>query len=213
MIAKSFRWMALVLCLFCALPEVSAKLAMQAARRRAELQRQKRIQQARKAKQKRAEAEAKAPTNPAPQIPPNTFGNPAPGAAEPFVAPPAPSQNPGGIIGGASTPPTPPVRPRVNPPVKRARRLAPPPPRAPLTNTVQTNLHAVIESHWDKRDQLLESQKENAAKGNPDALYVMGMRYHLGIGVPKDRQYAHEYLQKSAALGNQKAKKQLEQLD
>lgn len=68
----------------------------------------------------------------------------------------------------------------------------------------------VIESHYvNPSDQALAFQRANAAKGNADSQYVMGMRYRFGIGVPKDRGLAREFLEKSAAQGHRKAREEL----
>jgi TPR repeat protein len=94
-------------------------------------------------------------------------------------------------------------------------------PTAPATTSEKSNLEQhpnsantqSFEMHYEKNDQLLEFQKQNAAKGMPESQYSLGMRYLNGIGVEKDEKKANEYLEKSAAQGNLKARTKLKELN
>jgi hypothetical protein len=53
---------------------------------------------------------------------------------------------------------------------------------------------------------VVEFQKERAAKGSPIAQYDLGLRYWEGRGVKKDEYQAFEWMERSAAGGNNQAK-------
>lgn len=70
-----------------------------------------------------------------------------------------------------------------------------------------------MEMHYEKSDPVLESQKQNAAKGMPESQYVLGVRYLNGIGVEKDEAKGRELLQKAADQGHAKSRLKLKEID
>ena len=173
-------------------PDSSAKINTRIAQqRRLRMQRERQVQQARAAAKEKAAESAATNQN-----------------ATPLNANPGSSQNPGsGMPLPNLVPPARPGTPRI----QRNAALSATSQKPAKTQTTSTNT-AVIESHYNTTDQVLEFQRANAAKGNADSQYVMGMRYLSGIGVPRDRGLAREFLEKSAAQGNAKAREQLREI-
>jgi hypothetical protein len=65
---------------------------------------------------------------------------------------------------------------------------------------------------FDDRDPLLGYQQEQAAKGNPESQYAMGVRHLTGNGVVQDEGLAREWLEKASANGNLRARTKLREL-
>ena len=66
---------------------------------------------------------------------------------------------------------------------------------------------------YNDSDPLLQYQQERAQKGNPESQYAMGLRYLDGTGVVQSDALAREWLSKSSANGNLKARAKLRALD
>jgi TPR repeat protein len=72
---------------------------------------------------------------------------------------------------------------------------------------------AKLKSKQDADARTLKWNQEQAAQGDSFGLLRMGERYRDGNGVEKDTSKAREYLTRSAALGNDTAKDELEKLE
>jgi TPR repeat protein len=66
---------------------------------------------------------------------------------------------------------------------------------------------------YNDRDPLLNYQREQAEKGNPESQYAMGVRYLNGTGVDQSDSLAREWLEKASAGGNLKARARLREMD
>ena len=56
----------------------------------------------------------------------------------------------------------------------------------------------------------IELEIESARNGNPSAQYLLGQRYRIGEGVPKDEKEARRWLELSAAQANLDAQSALQ---
>ncbi len=69
----------------------------------------------------------------------------------------------------------------------------------------------------DELDQvqvrLFKAQMSMAQSGDPDGQYYVGEMYEKGLGTPQDLKAAHEWYEKAAKQGNQKAKNKLASWD
>jgi hypothetical protein len=65
---------------------------------------------------------------------------------------------------------------------------------------------------FDERAAVLSYQTQQAAKGNPEALYAMGLRYLNGIDVAKNDALGRDYLEAAKKKGNLRARAKLEEL-
>jgi TPR repeat protein len=66
---------------------------------------------------------------------------------------------------------------------------------------------------YNDSDSLLEYQREQAQKGNPESQYAIGLRYLDGNGLIQSDALAREWLSKSSANGNLKARAKLRELE
>ncbi|MGN6386391.1 MAG: tetratricopeptide repeat protein [Verrucomicrobiota bacterium] len=215
----------LILALLIALalaPDASAKLAWRIAQQRA-YQQQRAQQLARaKAKKEAEDRSAQAAAASATNAPQSAF-SPTPNTAQPQATPVvrstpnysafaprrAPVMQPSAFAPQQLKQQTQPLQ------SGQKAQTTPGKPALPAaeTGTSTNGSRMLIESHYNNpAEQALAFQRANAAKGNADSQYVMGMRYRFGIGVPKDRGLAREFLEKSAAQGNRKAIEQLKEL-
>jgi len=64
-----------------------------------------------------------------------------------------------------------------------------------------------------ERQSVLEDQEKQAAKGDSQALYVMGLRYLAGVDVPKDEKKAREFLRAAEEKGDLRARNKILELD
>jgi TPR repeat protein len=65
---------------------------------------------------------------------------------------------------------------------------------------------------FDERAAVVRYQSQQAAKGNPEALYAMGIRFLNGIYVAQNEVQARDYLEQAKKKGNLRARAKLEEL-
>jgi hypothetical protein len=65
---------------------------------------------------------------------------------------------------------------------------------------------------FDERAAARSYQSQQAAKGNPEALYAMGIRFLRGIDVSKNEVLARDFLEAAKKKGNLRARAKLEEL-
>ncbi len=70
----------------------------------------------------------------------------------------------------------------------------------------------IISSGKAAPDPILEFQRKNAAKGSPESMRAMGLRYLDGNGVEEDPLKAQELLKKAAYKGDLPAQRKLKEL-
>jgi hypothetical protein len=88
-----------------------------------------------------------------------------------------------------------------------------PPPRPPRIITTNDLPHSTFSGEvLGERAGLLNYQARQAAKGTPEALYAMGVRYPNGIDVSKNYALARDYLEAAKKKGNLRARAKLEEL-
>jgi len=66
---------------------------------------------------------------------------------------------------------------------------------------------------YDERRDLLEYQQQNAAKGNPQSQFAMGIRFLHGIDVHRNEEMAREFLLAARRQGHLGAREKLLELD
>ncbi len=86
-------------------------------------------------------------------------------------------------------------------------------PPATVRKPPTTTEKPIMEVRYNDSDSILEFQKQNASKGDSRSQYALGLRYLEGIGVERNEILAREYLQKSSAQGDPRAKEKLKQLE
>jgi hypothetical protein len=64
-----------------------------------------------------------------------------------------------------------------------------------------------------ERQSVLEDQEKQAAEGDVQALYVMGLRYLAGVDVPKDEKKARDFLRAAQKKGDLRARNKISELD
>ena len=85
-------------------------------------------------------------------------------------------------------------------------RREPPPSNTPTVK--RTDTEPIVIS-IPIEDPILENQKAQAAKGFPEAQFALGMRYWLGIGVPKDEQKGRLLIKAAADQGSERAREKV----
>jgi TPR repeat protein len=94
-------------------------------------------------------------------------------------------------------------------PVKQApKKMAPTEPAEPKSRPIWE----ASGPEYNDRDSLLGYQQEQAEKGNPESEYALGMRYLTGNGVPTNLDLGRDWLERSSAHGNLRAREKLRQL-
>jgi TPR repeat protein len=89
-----------------------------------------------------------------------------------------------------------------------------PPPRPPRVLTTNDLPHSTFSGEvFDERSSVLSYHALQAAKGNPEALYAMGMRYLNGVDVAKNEVLAKDSLESARKKGNLRARVKLEELN
>lgn len=101
----------------------------------------------------------------------------------------------------------------VNPTPIRTPQTVAPKTNSPALPVTRSTEKSALEMHYDRSDPVLESQKQNAAKGMPESQYVLGMRYLDGIGVEKDEAKGKELLKKAADQGHAKSRLKLKEIE